>query len=115
MPRARCQRSKDQGWLSLLSFLSFLSLSLLFCDFFWIVVFFMGGGGGGGRGLSLIQVLLLIILGPEKSLLRVHFLIPFGHYCNSHLFGPKGEFPLVVMLLQGALPVQCKGRGVHLH
>ena len=73
MPRARCQRSKDQGWLSRLSFLSFLSCSLLFCDFFFGIVFFMGGGGAG------IQVHLLIILGPEKSLLRVHFLIPFGH------------------------------------
>ena len=75
------------AWLSLLSFLSF---SLLFCDFFCDFSLghcFFHGQGGGGRGLSLFQVHLLFFLAPELSLLRVQCFIPFGHYNGGFPFG----------------------------
>ena len=62
-PRTRC-------WLGyLLAFLSFFSCFFLF-------LFFFGAGGGC---LSLIQVHLLIFLGPTVVFVTRAFLIPFGH------------------------------------
>ena len=82
MPRARCQRFKDQGWLSLLSFLSFLSFSLLFGDFFcdfYLGLFFFHGGG---QGLVFNPGAFANYFGPREVFITRAFLNPIWTLSN---------------------------------